>query len=409
MLDRFTGTAKLIVSEARDLATSLNHSEIHNEHLLKIMLSHKKSLAWKVLALSETPWELIQQDIDAVLSRETESDNSAFGFDIHVKKTIEMAFRQVEELHYTWISSALILYGILNSGSESSRRLLNNWGITSDWLIGLLKESGDLPGSIEDVTALDTFTAEFHRRSSTVTDNLEKILAHSKKLAATYSNEQINFYHIYLSYAFLAVRKIVNIHPIDPSVIDMEQVKKIASDKLPPEDTEEPFPGYSIHSREVCDIFRTAVKEALILDLRTVDVLPLTVGMIRAYPEEMKQGMNLDYDTICRVIWEKNRSVEQQPTVKTGAVKGVERNSVVPQISLRRYNADPGAVITIPQKLAEEWNAVALSVQNNTVTVAMANPDDVEIIAKIRELSGLDVAVVRATLKDIRSALKMYY
>ncbi|HPQ42050.1 MAG TPA: hypothetical protein PLV45_16900, partial [bacterium] len=60
-------------------------------------------------------------------------------------------------------------------------------------------------------------------------------------------------------------------------------------------------------------------------------------------------------------------------------------------------------------KLAREWQVMALDTRENTITVAMVDPFNRETIAQIEELTGMNVAVVKAEEKDLNAAFRINY
>jgi type IV pilus assembly protein PilB len=78
-------------------------------------------------------------------------------------------------------------------------------------------------------------------------------------------------------------------------------------------------------------------------------------------------------------------------------------------IELEEVILDPEIVSIIPKRIAVRYKIVPLSKENNTLTIAMANPLDVNTIDYIREYTKMDVIPKFASEDDITNALSTYY
>lgn len=70
---------------------------------------------------------------------------------------------------------------------------------------------------------------------------------------------------------------------------------------------------------------------------------------------------------------------------------------------------DPEIVSLIPKRIAVRYKIVPLNKENNTLTIAMANPLDVSAIDYIREYTKLNVDAKFASEDDISNVLSSYY
>ncbi|HKK83863.1 MAG TPA: ATPase, T2SS/T4P/T4SS family [Atribacterota bacterium] len=78
-------------------------------------------------------------------------------------------------------------------------------------------------------------------------------------------------------------------------------------------------------------------------------------------------------------------------------------------IELEDVILDPEIVSIIPKRIAVRYKIVPLSKENNTLTIAMANPLDVNTIDYIKEYTKMDVNPKFASEDDINNALSSYY
>jgi len=78
-------------------------------------------------------------------------------------------------------------------------------------------------------------------------------------------------------------------------------------------------------------------------------------------------------------------------------------------IELEDVILDPEIVSIVPKRIALRYKIVPLSRENNTLTIAMANPLDVNAIDYIKEYTKMDVNAKFASEDDISNALGSYY
>ena len=80
----------------------------------------------------------------------------------------------------------------------------------------------------------------------------------------------------------------------------------------------------------------------------------------------------------------------------------------VPRMDLSTYVLEPEIVRLIPERLARQYQVVALFKIGNTITVAMADPLDVVARDEVRLNTGFEVDVVVASGTQIRDAIDKY-
>jgi len=203
-----------------------------------------------------------------------------------------------------------------------------------------------------------------------------------------------------LSLAFLAKRKVINIEPLDSKKLNLEKVKDLVASKLAP--TEKNPNHAKVFSRDVFKLCSLAVHEALLRSAEKIEMIDIAIGIALVNEDAALSSFDLNYGEM-RMRFSKSIKVESFES------PDVNDKQIFPTISLRRYNADPGAVIMIPQDYAEEWGVMALSLNDNVLTVAMLNPDDEAIREKIEDITGMEIAVLKADAKDLKAAFRMNY
>jgi general secretion pathway protein E len=91
------------------------------------------------------------------------------------------------------------------------------------------------------------------------------------------------------------------------------------------------------------------------------------------------------------------------PPVATGAASGVAK------INLLVQTPSPEALNLIPEKLARKYNAVPLAVSDNTLRVAMSNPDDILAIQALSAKTKMRIETVLASQLDVQEAIDFNY
>lgn len=81
----------------------------------------------------------------------------------------------------------------------------------------------------------------------------------------------------------------------------------------------------------------------------------------------------------------------------------------VPFMDLKDYLIDSETVKLVPEKIARDKNIIPLFKIGNTLTLAMADPEDILTIDEVRLKAGMDVEVVFATEGAIRNAIEQFY
>jgi len=81
----------------------------------------------------------------------------------------------------------------------------------------------------------------------------------------------------------------------------------------------------------------------------------------------------------------------------------------IPFINLKNYKIDPALQEIIPERIARQYSIVPLSLLENTLTVALADPLNVFAIDDLKNITGKDVDLVMSTSVEIYTALDKFY
>ena len=80
-----------------------------------------------------------------------------------------------------------------------------------------------------------------------------------------------------------------------------------------------------------------------------------------------------------------------------------------PYLPLQNYEAPKELLNTIPKEIASQYCFVPIDKIGNTLTVAMADPLNVQAIDRIEDISKCEVQIFVATVSDVRTAIEKFY
>jgi len=81
----------------------------------------------------------------------------------------------------------------------------------------------------------------------------------------------------------------------------------------------------------------------------------------------------------------------------------------IPHVYVRTMSIDPSVVAVLPEAVARKYKVFPIAVENNSITVAMADPLDVSTIDRVQQQTRRYVKVVSATEFDILTTIDKYY
>jgi len=81
----------------------------------------------------------------------------------------------------------------------------------------------------------------------------------------------------------------------------------------------------------------------------------------------------------------------------------------MPVVNLSETNIPPKMLELVPQTMAEIYKIMPISLKNNVLTVAMADPQNVEALDDLRNFLGYDVRGAVSNLADVEQAVARHY
>ena len=154
-----------------------------------------------------------------------------------------------------------------------------------------------------------------------------------------------------------------------------------------------------------------------------------TVGTVRSVAEQWAQGrsfslaqMLLDASILCaeevakaqETAW-KERQPLAQILVREGLVLSrdlatlIALNLGLPMVDLRRETIDQVAVRKIPEEVARKYLVLAVAREEGRLSVAMADPTDLQLLQDLAARTGCIIEPVVTTAEDIQEHVDLFY
>src|SRR5689334_16404626 len=141
------------------------------------------------------------------------------------------------------------------------------------------------------------------------------------------------------------------------------------------------------------------------LERKPLGQLLIDKGLIKAEQLERaldEQRRSNHQKLLGEVLVELRLCTEDQITEALAQAYGVPYARVSPRI------ADPKVIAVLPKEFLEKHQVLPLFLVEGTLTVAVPEPANVFLVEEIERLSGYQVQVVAATVRDIRATLQTY-
>lgn len=124
MTYKFTNSAEKAIEIANNIAIELGHNYIGTEHILYGLVKEGTGVASKVLQNQGVTSEDVLSDIEELIGKEDNSNETTVGFTPRTKRVIENAFREARKLGSDYIGTEHILIGIMREGDSVAVRIM---------------------------------------------------------------------------------------------------------------------------------------------------------------------------------------------------------------------------------------------------------------------------------------------
>ncbi len=89
--------------------------------------------------------------------------------------------------------------------------------------------------------------------------------------------------------------------------------------------------------------------------------------------------------------------------------EGLAEQWGMPVVNLKETNISPKVLELVPQTMAEIYKIMPISLKNNVLTVAMADPQNVRALDDLRNFLGYDVRGAVSNTQDVEEAITRHY
>ena len=129
--ERFSESARKVLTRAQGAAQRLGHSYIDTEHLLLGLAQQESGVASKVLANLGIPANKVQPAVEFLIGKgQKSSTTEEVGLAPRAKKVIEFAIDEARRLNASYIGAEHILLGLLREKEGIAYNVLENLGVT---------------------------------------------------------------------------------------------------------------------------------------------------------------------------------------------------------------------------------------------------------------------------------------
>jgi type IV pilus assembly protein PilB len=128
------------------------------------------------------------------------------------------------------------------------------------------------------------------------------------------------------------------------------------------------------------------------------------VGLIsRADLAQAKEQSKVASKSVVQILLETGRLTEMDITKALASQFGLDT------VDLNKYEVPPDVLALVSRGIARQWKVLPIFKHGNQLTVAIANPLDMEAVDKLGESLSLTIQPVVSCLSDIEAALDRYY
>jgi len=90
-------------------------------------------------------------------------------------------------------------------------------------------------------------------------------------------------------------------------------------------------------------------------------------------------------------------------------IEGRAKEPGLLRVDLKKYKIQPAALRLIPEAVARKWDMIPIRIEDDSLVVAMADPNNLYALEDIRALSRMPSKVLRAALMDVQGAINLHY
>ena len=163
--EKFSESARRVLSLAQEEAQRFNHNYIGTEHILLGLVRENDGVAAKVLSNLNVELTKVRSAVEFIIGRGERSAPGEIGLTPRAKKVIELAVDEARRLNHSYIGTEHLLIGLMREGEGVASGVLESLGVNLDKIRGetsriLSQKSQQTQGGRESRTSTKTPTLD---------------------------------------------------------------------------------------------------------------------------------------------------------------------------------------------------------------------------------------------------------
>ena len=134
--EKFSETARRVLSLAQEEAQRFNHTYIGTEHILLGLVRETDGVAAKVLSNLGVELTKVRSAVEFIIGRGERTSPSEIGLTPRAKKVIELAVDEARRLNHHYIGTEHLLIGLMREGEGVAAGVLESLGVNLDKVRG---------------------------------------------------------------------------------------------------------------------------------------------------------------------------------------------------------------------------------------------------------------------------------
>jgi hypothetical protein len=130
--DKFTDSARKVLTLSQDEAMRFNHPYIGTEHLLLGLVRESEGVAARVLANMDVELAKVRTVVEFIIGRGDQPVAGEVGLTPRAKRVIELAIDEARKLGHHYIGTEHLLLGLLVEGQGIAAGVLDSLGVQPD-------------------------------------------------------------------------------------------------------------------------------------------------------------------------------------------------------------------------------------------------------------------------------------
>lgn len=125
----------------------------------------------------------------------------------------------------------------------------------------------------------------------------------------------------------------------------------------------------------------------------------ISASQLKQALEEQKSGGGLIGELIVKLGFAKEEDIAHCLSLQFS----------YPFLPLESYDISPEVISVVPKNICRRYGLIPIDKIGSTLTVAMANPLNIQAIENLEDITKCDIQIFVSTPSDIRSSIEKFY